>query len=48
MISEKNIKWATPKNVKSLQEIMASPKPQQPVKQICIVDALRQIAQAKD
>lgn len=42
MISEKNIKWATPKNVKSLKEIMASPQPT-PVKQICIIDALRQI-----
>ena len=48
MISEKNIKWATPKNVKNLQEIMASPKPQQPAKQICITDALRQIDKIKD
>lgn len=48
MISEKNIKWATPKNVKSLQEIMASPKPAIPVKQICILDALRQIAESKE
>ena len=34
--------------MKTLQEIMASPKPQQPVKQICIIDALRQIAKTKN
>ena len=33
--------------MKTLQEIMASPKPETPVKQICIVDALRQIADSK-
>ena len=33
--------------MKTLQEIMASPKPTAPVKQICIVDALRQIANSK-
>ena len=48
MISEKNIKWATPKNVKSLQEIMASPKPTAPAKKICILEALRQIANSEE
>tara|TARA_A200000159_G_scaffold83032_1_gene76754 strand:- start:7 stop:111 length:105 start_codon:yes stop_codon:yes gene_type:complete len=32
--------------MKTLKEIMASPQPQTPVKQICIIEALRQI-QAK-
>ena len=34
--------------MKTLKEIMASPKPETPVKQICIVDALRQIAKSKE
>jgi hypothetical protein len=33
--------------MKTLKEIMASPKPATPVKKICIVDALRQIAESK-
>jgi hypothetical protein len=36
------------KTMKTLQEIMASPKPETPVKKICITEALRQIAESKE
>ena len=34
--------------MKTLKEIMASPKPTTPVKKICILDALRQIVKSED
>ena len=34
--------------MKTLKEIMASPKPATPIKKISILDALRQVAESKN